>query len=60
MKIVLCDILGQELVEVYNDFTSDGDGLFTRTFSTEHLAKGVYFLKILIDGNIVVEKIVVN
>ena len=58
MKIVLCDILGQELVEVYDDFTSEG--LFTRTFSTEHLAKGVYFLKILLDGNLVVEKIVLN
>ena len=58
MKIVLCDILGQELVEVCNGFTSEG--LFIRTFNTEHLAKGVYFLKILFDGNIVVEKVVVN
>ena len=58
MKIVLCDILGQELAQVYDGFTSEG--LFIRTFNTEHLAKGVYFLKILLDGNIIVEKIVVE
>ena len=58
VKIVLCDVLGQELAQVYNGFTSDG--LFTRTHNTEHLPKGVYFLKILLDGNIVVEKIVVE
>ena len=58
MKIILCDVLGQELAQVYDGFTSEG--LFIRTFNTEHLAKGVYFLKILLDGNIIVEKIVVE
>ena len=58
MKIVLCDVLGQELAEVYDGFTSNG--LFTKTHNTEHLPKGVYFLKILLDGDIVVEKVIVE
>ena len=58
VKIILCDLLGQELAEVYNGFTSEG--LFTKTHSTEHLPKGVYLLKILINGNIVVEKVIVE
>ena len=58
VKIVLCDLLGQELLQVYDGFTSEG--FFTRTFSTEHLAKGVYFLKVMIDGNLVIEKVIVE
>ena len=58
LQISLCDILGKELLEVYNDFVSAGN--FTRTVNTENLAKGIYFLKILIDGNSTVEKIVIG
>ena len=58
MKIVLSDILGQELIQIYDGFATVGT--FTRTVNTEHLAKGIYFLKILIDGKYTVEKIVVE
>ena len=58
IKIVLSDVLGQELLQVYEGFASEG--LFAKTFNTKHLAKGVYFLKILIDGKYTIEKIVVN
>ena len=58
MKIVLCDILGIELSNVYDGFANEG--LFTETINSEHLPKGVYFLKIIINGNYTVEKIVIN
>jgi len=58
MKIVLSDISGQELVQIYDGFSTVG--LFTKTVNTENLAKGIYFLKVLIDGKYTVEKIVVN
>jgi hypothetical protein len=58
VKIVLSDVLGQELIEVYDGFATEG--LFTKKINTEKFARGVYFLKILIDGNFTVEKIIVN
>ena len=58
VQILLCDILGKELLQFYDGFASAG--AFSRTFSTESLAKGIYFLKILIDGNSTVEKIIVE
>ena len=58
MQILLCDILGQEVLQFYDGFASAGN--FTRTFSTENLAKGIYFLKIQINGNSTVEKIIVE
>jgi len=56
VKIVLCDILGIEQIQVFDGFAIEG--LFIETIDTEHLPKGVYFLKILIDGNYTVKKIV--
>ena len=58
VKIVLCDVLGIEQMNIYDGFANEG--LFTETIDTGHLSKGVYFLKILIDGNYTVKKIVVN
>jgi len=58
VKIILCDILDKEITELHNDFTNEG--LFNKTFTVENLSKGVYFLKILIDGKYITEKIVVN
>ena len=49
MQIILCDILGVELLQFYDGFATVGT--FTKTVSTEHLPRGVYFLKVLIDGN---------
>jgi hypothetical protein len=58
IEIMLCDILGRELVQIYSGFATVGD--FTETVNTKHLPKGIYFLKIKIDGNITVEKVVVE
>ena len=58
MQILLCDILGQKVLQIYDGFATAGN--FTRTVRTNHLAKGIYFLKILIDGNVTVEKVVVE
>ncbi|MCL2312554.1 MAG: T9SS type A sorting domain-containing protein [Firmicutes bacterium] len=58
MEIILCDVLGREVLQIFNDFANEG--IFSKTVNTKNLAKGIYFLKILIDGNITVEKIVVE
>ena len=58
LQIILCDILGRELFRFYDGFAAAGN--FTRTFSTENLAKGIYFLKISAAGNSTVEKIIVE
>ena len=58
MKILLCDVLGIELANVYEGFANEG--LFTETIDIGNLPKGVYFLKILIDGNYTVEKVIVE
>ena len=59
LEIILCDVLGREITELYNDFAEAG--FFTKTINTEHLNKGVYFIKVLIDGKYAtLEKIVVN
>ena len=58
VKVSLTDILGSELFEVYNGFADAG--MFLETISTEHLATGIYFIKVQIDGNYVIEKIVVE
>ena len=56
VKILLCDVLGIELANIYDGFANEG--FFIETIDTGHLPKGVYFLKILIDGNYTVEKII--
>ena len=58
VKIVLCDILGIEQMNIYDSFANEG--FFTETIDIGNLPKGVYFIKILIDGNYTVGKIVVN
>jgi hypothetical protein len=45
-------------MELYSGFSVAG--LFSRTINTEHLASGVYFVKVSIGGESVVEKIVVE
>ena len=59
IQIILCDILGQKLMQIYDGFTT---GIFIQTVNTKHLAKGIYFLKIFTDdGNIItVKKIIVE
>ena len=58
VKIVLSNVLGQELIQVYDGFANEG--FFIKTINTKHLSKGVYLLKVLIGGNYTVEKIIVN
>jgi len=54
----LCDILGIEQMNIYDGFANEG--FFTETISIEHLPKGVYFLKILIDKDYITEKIIIE
>jgi len=58
MKIILCDILGSKQLQIYDGFSTVGN--FSQTVNTENLAKGIYFLKILIDEKYTVYKIVVG
>ena len=58
MKIILLDLTGKKMLDIYDGFTVDG--IFTTTVKTDNLPKGVYFLKILIDGNYTVEKIILE
>ena len=57
IRIVLSDVLGQELIQVYDGFADAG--IFSRAVNTENLATGIYFLKVLIGSKFTVEKIVV-
>ena len=58
LTVTLNDILGQELFEIYNAFTVEGN--FTKPFSLKELPIGVYYLKIVHNGNVRVEKVIRN
>ena len=58
LKITLNDLLGRELFELHNAF--EDTGTFTKTFSIEALPLGVYYLKIIHNGNIKIEKVIRN
>jgi len=58
LTITLNDLLGSELFELHNAFTDVGT--FTKTFSMEKLPVGVYYLKIIHNGNTKVEKVIKN
>ena len=58
VRIVMCDILGKEISEVYNGFAEEG--LFTKTINANNLISGTYFLKISIDKNYIMKKVNVN
>ena len=56
LTVTLNNILGQELFEIYSGFTDTK--IFSKTFSLEALPIGVYYLKILHNGNVQMEKVV--
>jgi hypothetical protein len=58
VKIVLTDITGSELFEVYNGF--ENTGAFTKSITTDNLSKGIYLLKVVIGKDFTVEKFVVE
>jgi hypothetical protein len=58
VSISLNDIFGRELQQIHDAFTDAGT--FTKSFTTNTLPKGVYYLKIQIGGDLKVEKVVVN
>ncbi|MDR0926510.1 MAG: T9SS type A sorting domain-containing protein [Ignavibacteria bacterium] len=58
VRISLNDMLGREIKQIYNAFTDAGT--FTHSFATTDLPKGIYYLKIFIGGEVMVEKVVVN
>jgi len=57
MKIVLIDLTGKKMLDIYDGFVIDGT--FTSTVKVDNLSKGVYFIKILINGNYTTKKIVI-
>jgi len=56
LTITVNNLLGQELLEIHSGFT-DAE-TFTKTFSIETLPKGVYYLRIVHNGNVTVEKVI--
>ena len=58
LTVTLHNPLGQEIMELHSGFTDTK--IFTKTFSLEALAKGMYYLKIVHNGNVRVEKIIKN
>jgi len=56
LTVSLTNLLGQELFEIYSNFTLEGT--FSKPFSLEALPKGVYYLRILHNGNVQMEKVV--
>jgi len=57
LKIVLCDLLGYEVINIYDGFIIER--FFSKTINIKHLPKGVYSVKILVDGDTVFEKFIV-
>ena len=58
IELKLLDLSGAEVFEIFSDWTNEG--IFSKTVNTKNLARGVYILHILIDGNIIVEKVVLE
>jgi hypothetical protein len=58
VHISLNDMFGRELQQIHNAFADAGT--FTKSFNTNTLPKGVYYLKIQIGVDVKVEKVVVN
>jgi len=58
LRIILCDALGQEIITIYNGYTDVG--AFSYPINIKNLAKGVYFVKLIIDNESIVEKIIVT
>ena len=58
LTVTLNNLLGQELLEIHNGFITTVE--FTKTFSLESLAKGMYYLKIIHNGNTKIEKVIKN
>jgi hypothetical protein len=58
IKIVLTDLLGQEVIDIYDNFTEVGN--FNKLVNVSNLTKGIYYLKIQIGNNSKVENVVVE
>ena len=58
IQITLLDLAGREVLHIYDDWATVGT--FSKTIKTNKLQKGIYFLRLFIEENIIVEKIVVN
>ncbi len=56
LNITLNNVLGQELFELYNNFVDVGT--FIKTFSIETLPQNTYYIKVIHNGNVKVEKII--
>ncbi len=57
LQIILSDILGKEILKLYEGFSNSDR--FSKTFDVSKLATGTYFLKTIINGKCKVEKLVI-
>jgi hypothetical protein len=58
VRITLDNLLGEELMEIHNGFADAG--IFTKQFSISALPQGAYYLKIIHNGNVKIEKMIKN
>jgi len=58
VKITLVDISGKEIAEVSGGI--ENAGMFTKTFSTGHLPKGIYLLNVSVDGKNTAKRIIIE
>ena len=58
MRLILQDLSGSDILHIFDGYVSGG--IFSRTVATNNLARGVYFLNILIDGNSTVTKVILE
>ena len=58
LNITFTDILGKDIFEIFSDWTNEG--IFTKTVNTKNLSRGVYYIKIQIDGSFTVKKIILE
>ena len=56
LYISLTSLSGSEVIDIYRGYSDTG--LFTKTFSIDNLPKGVYFLNVLHNGELKIEKII--
>ena len=56
LTLTLNDLQGRELLEIYSGFSDAG--IFVKTFSMEVLPVGVYYLRVVHNGGVAVERII--
>ena len=58
IKIALTDLLGREVIDIYDNFADVGN--FNKLVNVSNLTKGIYYLKIQIGNNTKIENVVIE